>query len=34
MKAKALARTDIGDGVSVMKHWHKNPGLIGFLKAI
>jgi integrase/recombinase XerD len=34
MKARALARTDLQDEIVVRKHWHTNPNLIGFLKAI
>jgi integrase/recombinase XerD len=34
MKAKALARTDLGDDVSATKRWRRDPSLIGFLKAI
>jgi integrase/recombinase XerD len=34
MKAKALARTDLGDDASAAKRWRRDPGLIGFLKAI
>jgi integrase/recombinase XerD len=33
MKAKALARTDIGPELAAVKRWRKDPGLIGFLKA-
>jgi integrase/recombinase XerD len=34
MKAKALARTDLGDVGTMAKRWRKEPGLIGFLKGI
>jgi len=34
MKAKALARTDLGDEIAAAKRWRKDPGLIGFLKSI
>jgi hypothetical protein len=34
MKAKALARTDLGDQVAQTKRWRKDPGLIDFLKSI
>ena len=34
MKAKALARTDLGDEIEVAKRWRRDPGLIGFLRAI
>jgi integrase/recombinase XerD len=34
MKAKALERTDLGDGLTVMKRWRRNPGLIGFLRTL
>jgi site-specific recombinase XerD len=34
MKAKALARTDLGNKVTMAKRWRKEPGLIGFLKGI
>ena len=34
MKAKALARTDLGNEITLTKRWRKEPGLIGFLKGI
>jgi site-specific recombinase XerD len=34
MKAKALARTDLGDHIAQTKRWRKDPGLISFLKSI
>ena len=33
MKAKALALCDLPNDVST-KHWHSDPGLIGFLRAL
>jgi integrase/recombinase XerD len=34
MKAKALARTDLGDEIEVTRRWRRDPGLIGFLRTI
>jgi site-specific recombinase XerD len=34
MKAKALARADLGDEMAAVKRWRKVPGLIDFLKGI
>jgi integrase/recombinase XerD len=34
MKAKALARTDLGDEIEVTKRWRRDPGLIGFLRTL
>jgi integrase/recombinase XerD len=34
MKARALARTDLGDDVAPMRRWRKDPNLIDFLKSI
>jgi integrase/recombinase XerD len=34
MKAKALARTDIGDHVEKTMRWRKDPSLLEFLKSI
>jgi site-specific recombinase XerD len=34
MKAKALAHCNPPGGVAIPKSWHRDPGLIGFLKAL
>ena len=34
MKAKALAHCDLPTEVAMTKPWHRDPGLIGFLKAL
>lgn len=34
MKAKALAHCDLPTEVAMTKSWHRDPGLIGFLKAL
>ena len=34
MKAKALARADLGNVGTMAKRWRKEPSLIGFLKGI